>query len=90
MRLAEKNDEIRKAIALYLTEKAKNGTPRQREIAKKILKRDPPFLPIPFCILKAGVAVNRLVLNQNIEPGLYVELTTAWEFAITSDCTDDS
>jgi hypothetical protein len=54
LRLAEKNDEIRKAIALYLTEKAKNGTPRQREIAKKILKRDPPFLPIPFCILKAA------------------------------------
>jgi hypothetical protein len=43
LRLAEKNDEIRKAIALYLTEKAKNGTPRQREIAKKILKRDPPL-----------------------------------------------
>ncbi len=33
-----------KAIALYLAEKTKNGTPRQREIAEKILKRQPPFL----------------------------------------------
>jgi len=49
LRLAEKNDEIRKAIALYLTEKAKNGTPRQREIAEKILKRHPFFdLPTSF------------------------------------------
>jgi hypothetical protein len=37
-RLAERDGEIRRAIALYLAEKAKNGTPRQREIAKKILK----------------------------------------------------
>jgi len=34
LRLAEKNDEIRRAVALYLAEKAKNGTPRQREIAE--------------------------------------------------------
>ena len=43
MRLAERNDEIRRAVALYLAEKAKNGTPRQREIAEKILKRHPLF-----------------------------------------------
>jgi hypothetical protein len=43
LRLAEKDDEIRKAIALYLAEKAKNGTPRQRELAEKILKRHPLF-----------------------------------------------
>ena len=42
-RLAERDGEIRRAIALYLAEKAKNGTPRQREIAKKILKRNPLF-----------------------------------------------
>jgi hypothetical protein len=41
--LAEKDEAIRKAIALYLAEKAKNGTPRQREIAEKILKRNPLF-----------------------------------------------
>ena len=41
--LAEKDEAIRKAITLYLTEKAKNGTPRQREIAEKILKRIPLF-----------------------------------------------
>ena len=43
LRLAEKDETIRKAIALYLAEKAKNGTPRQREIAEKILKRHPSF-----------------------------------------------
>jgi len=44
LRLAERDETIRKAIALYLAEKAKNGTPRQREIAEKILKRYPFFL----------------------------------------------
>ena len=40
---AEKDDVARKAIVQYLAEKAKNGTPRQREIAEKILKRYPSF-----------------------------------------------
>jgi hypothetical protein len=43
LRLAETNEAIRKAIALYLAEKAKNGTPRQRKIAEKMLKRHPLF-----------------------------------------------
>jgi hypothetical protein len=43
LRLAERDSEIRRAVALYLAEKAKNGTPRQREIAEKILKRHPLF-----------------------------------------------
>jgi hypothetical protein len=43
LRLAERDGEIRRAIALYLAEKAKNDTPRQREIAEKILKRNPLF-----------------------------------------------
>ena len=49
LRLAERDETVRKAIALYLAEKAKNGTPRQREIAEKILKRHPflnPGLPL--------------------------------------------
>jgi hypothetical protein len=41
LRLAERDEAIRRAIALYLAEKAKNGTPRQREIAERILKRHP-------------------------------------------------
>ena len=45
LKLAERDGEIRRAIALYLAEKVKNGTPRQREIAKKILKRHPLFSP---------------------------------------------
>jgi hypothetical protein len=35
LKLAERDETIRKAIALYLAEKAENGTPRQREIAEK-------------------------------------------------------
>jgi hypothetical protein len=44
LRLAERDETIRKAIVLYLAEKAKNGTPRQREIARKLLQRHPLFL----------------------------------------------
>jgi hypothetical protein len=43
LRLAEGDEAVRRAIALYLAEKAKNGTPRQRELAEKILKRHPLF-----------------------------------------------
>ncbi len=39
LKLAEKDDAVRRAIAQYLAEKVKNGTPRQRETAEKILKR---------------------------------------------------
>jgi hypothetical protein len=37
LKLAEGDGDIRRAVALYLAEKAKNGTPRQEEIAEKIL-----------------------------------------------------
>ncbi|MFP3199333.1 MAG: hypothetical protein RXR06_05625 [Thermoproteus sp.] len=43
LKLAEEDDAVRRAVALYLAEKAKNGMPRQREIAEKILKRHPLF-----------------------------------------------
>jgi hypothetical protein len=43
LKLAEKDEAIRRTIALYLAEKAKNGTQRQREIAEKLLKRYPLF-----------------------------------------------
>jgi len=60
LRLAERDDEIRRTIASYLAEKAKNGTPRQREIAEKILKRHPLFLSFQssLCSLKAGIAIR--------------------------------
>jgi hypothetical protein len=47
-KLAKRDETIRKAVALYLAEKAKNGTPRQREFAKKILKRNPLFSIVPL------------------------------------------
>jgi hypothetical protein len=43
LRLAEKDEAVRRAIALYLAEKAKNGTPRQRELAERFLQRHPLF-----------------------------------------------
>jgi hypothetical protein len=43
LKLAERDGEIRRAIALYLADKAKDGTPRQRELAEKILRRHPFF-----------------------------------------------
>jgi hypothetical protein len=46
LRLAERDEAVRRAVALYLAEKAKNGTPKQREIAEKILKRYPLFSPL--------------------------------------------
>ncbi len=58
LKLAEKDDAVRRAVALYLAEKAKNGTPRQREIAEKILKRHPlfPNLLTSFCFFEVGAA----------------------------------
>ncbi|MCC6020304.1 MAG: hypothetical protein LM577_02910 [Thermoproteaceae archaeon] len=47
LKLAERDVEIRRAIAMYLAEKAKSGTPRQREIAKELMKRHPIFYPAP-------------------------------------------
>jgi len=44
LKLAEEDDAVRRAIALYLAEKAENGTPRQRGIARKLLQRHPLFL----------------------------------------------
>jgi hypothetical protein len=47
IKMAERDETVRRAVALYLAEKAKNGTPRQREIAENILKRHPLFrLPL--------------------------------------------
>jgi hypothetical protein len=56
LKLAERDEAVRRAVALYLAEKVKNGTPRQKEIAEKILKRNPLFQPRPFCSLEAGDA----------------------------------
>ncbi|MFP3317499.1 MAG: hypothetical protein RXN79_03810 [Candidatus Nanopusillus sp.] len=57
LKLAERDGEIRRAIALYLAEKAKDGTPRQREIAEKILQRHPLF-SISYRLLKDGIAMR--------------------------------
>jgi hypothetical protein len=43
LKLAERDGEIRRAVALYLADKVKNDTPMQREIAEKLLKRHPLF-----------------------------------------------
>jgi hypothetical protein len=38
LRLAERDEAVRRAVARYLTEKMRSGTLRQKEIAKKLLK----------------------------------------------------
>jgi hypothetical protein len=60
LKLAERDSEIRRAVALYLADKAENGTPRQREIAEKILRRHPLFSSqSPRRLLEAGIAMRR-------------------------------
>jgi len=39
LKLAEKDDAVRRAVVLCLAEMAKNGTPRWRGVAEKILQR---------------------------------------------------
>jgi len=60
LRLAERDGEIRRAVALYLAEKAENGTPRQRELARKLLQRHPLFLSSqsPHRLLEAAIAMR--------------------------------
>ena len=41
LQFAEKDESIKRAIGLFLVDKAKNGTPKQKEVARKILKRYP-------------------------------------------------
>ena len=50
LKLVERDGAVRRAIALYLADKAKNGTLRQREIA--VLKRNPIFSPNTFLPLR--------------------------------------
>ena len=45
LKLVEEDGTTRRAVALYLAEKVKDGTPRQREIAEKILHRHPFLNP---------------------------------------------
>jgi hypothetical protein len=59
LRLAERDKAVRKAIALYLAEKAKNGTPRQRETAGKILKRNPLFSINRLAVFSTSPYVSR-------------------------------
>ncbi len=61
-KLAERDETLRKAVAKYLAEKAKNGTPRQRELAEKILKRRPIFSP-------SFSEKNSSIAGPGFEPG---------------------
>ena len=48
LKLAEEDDATRRAVALYLAYKAKNGTPRQRKIVENT-EKTPSFPPIYLC-----------------------------------------
>jgi hypothetical protein len=67
LRLADKDENIRRAVALYLAEKAKNGTPRQREIAEKILKRIPLFSINTFLFLRSRSRGGRRLRSATAE-----------------------
>jgi len=74
--LAERDETVRRAIALYLAEKAKNGTPRQRELAERFLQNHPIFilstiLPSHYLL---DVAVRQPMLSRSAEPDRYVAL----------------
>ena len=58
LRLAENDDAVRRAIAQYLAEKAKNGTPKQRETVGKLLQRHPFFSSNSYRFLEIGIAVR--------------------------------
>ncbi|MCC6021486.1 MAG: hypothetical protein LM577_09035 [Thermoproteaceae archaeon] len=56
--LAEKDVEIRRSIAHYLAEKARSGTARQREVARKLMQRHPSlFSPSGMPTFKHGPLV---------------------------------
>ncbi|PLC65737.1 hypothetical protein B7L68_02980 [Thermoproteus sp. CP80] len=59
LRLAERDGEIRRAVALYLAEKAKNGTQRQRELAEKILQRHPFLFSQCLSVASTSLCVDR-------------------------------
>jgi len=59
LKLAERDEAVRRAMAPYLAEKAKDGTSRQREIAEKILRRHPLFSQSPRLLLEAGIVMRR-------------------------------
>jgi hypothetical protein len=67
LRLAERDGAIRSAVALYLAEKAKNGTPRQREIARKLLQRHPLFSINTFLFLRSRSRGGRRLRSAAVE-----------------------
>jgi hypothetical protein len=74
LRLAERDDAVRRAVALYLAEKAENGTPRQREIARKLLQRHPLFSilsiaafskPASLCVSQYRIKTSSMAYMRN-------------------------
>jgi hypothetical protein len=63
LKLAEEDDAVRRAIAQYLAEKVKNGRPRQRGTAEKILKRHLLF----FLLIVSPLSRHRHAL-AGVEP----------------------
>jgi hypothetical protein len=74
LELAEKDEAIRRTVALYLADKAKNGTPRQREIAEKILKRHPLFLILPAVLPLSLRYLHHVAGNRREPPAANLKL----------------
>jgi len=77
VKLAEQDEIIRrKIIAQYLTEKAKNRTPRQKELAEKLLKRIPLFSTYTLVIFLSRFEYVNIELKP-IRNNRHIELTYA-------------
>jgi hypothetical protein len=67
LRLAERDEAVRRAITRYLTEKMRSGTLRQKEIAEKLLK-NPLFsnlLTSFFCFFEVGAVDVKICSDPN-------------------------
>jgi hypothetical protein len=62
--LAKSDETIRKAVADYLTEKARNGTPQQRKIAIKLLQKYSTFFRLMIYAQPARPLPQRLGHKQ--------------------------
>jgi hypothetical protein len=68
--LAERDETIRRAIAHYLAEKAKSGTPKQREVARKIMEKHSPLFR-PLAWHNGVLTVSEIVWHKDYRSGVY-------------------
>ena len=63
----KKNEELRKVATQFLAEKMRSGTPKQQEIARRIVQRNPDFFR--YGHYQPSKAVRKPVAGPGLEPG---------------------